>query len=244
MQAFIAGDTKALAAREPVRMFLYKTVSSAMIYGQGLRAFTIEEALVFLPRGVLSVLYAGKPKLGSWRAVGSGFEILLEGKSFSLQVSRGLHGAASTTLYGPSGNRTYWEVARPNDRRLAGRFETLYSGGSGSGGNVPVISSEGRKALVLTPDHRFVLSKDSSTTAVDKSSVTAVSNSNTLRGNWRYDPTAFTLTLEPDGGQPALAGPTFSSAAWSEGLATNSDWSILGIDSWWRADPASTPPPQ
>lgn len=243
VQAFENGDTSVFSGGAPLRLFMWKTVTSSMIYGQGgsrLRSFTIEQMLVLLPRGVLLSTYTGKDKVGSWRAAGSALEVTLDGKNMALRLGRGPNGQVSATLDGPRGAATYWEVARPNDSRLAGRYETLYSAGSGGGG-VPVISSEGKKALVLTPDHRFELSGASSTTAIDKRSVTAARNGGVLRGQWRYDPASFILTLQPEGGQPVLKGPTFPSAAWSQGDAPNSDWSILGVDRWWRAASVATP---
>ncbi len=225
VRAFAAGDTTAFAAGEPVRLFMVSEVRTQNVFRAGglqLESHNVDHLLVFLPRGVLLGVDAGRSTVGSWRSVADGFEVTVAGKTTALRLSRGQNGQNSMTAFG----LTYREVPRPTDSSLAGRYETMNATSAG-GGALASVSSYGHQTLLLTPDHRFEKSAASSTTASDNRFVAHAGHSDVLRGKWQYEPASFTLTLEPEGGKPALAGPTFQSP---------SGWSILGQNTWWRVD--------
>lgn len=213
VRAYSVGDATAFAAGEQVRVFM----TSKM------RTHNVDHLLVFLPRGVLLGIDGGRSTVASWRSVADGFEVTFAtGKTTTISLSRGQNGQNSMTAF----RLTYWEVPRPTDSSLVGRYETM-NATSGGGGALAWVSSYGHRTLLLTPDHRFEMSAASSTTASDTSFVAHAGHSHVLRGKWEYQPASFSLRLEPEGGKPALGGPTFQ---------TPTGWSILGQDSWWRVE--------
>lgn len=217
--AFVTGDAKVFAGGEPLRLFLTTRF----------RGRRIDDLLVFMPHGVLAEIDNGRATMARWRSISGGFELSINGKTAPLRLAKLPSGRAGLTGSG----LTYVEIPRLTEASLAGRYETMSAGGSG-GGPMLSVSHYGRKALVLTPDHRFVLGSSSSTTATDKSTVVAAARDGGISGKWRYEPASYTLTLEPDNGKPALSGPTFPSFLGALSNDRTTDWMVLGADTWWR----------
>lgn len=230
VKAFQTGDPKPFAGGEQVRLFINARVESKIVNvvgGSQVKTHTIDHLLVFLPRSVFLGADNGQAIVGSWRSVSSGFDVTLNGKTTAVRLSRAQNGQTLATGFG----LTYGEVSRLSDANLVGRYETLSSAVSGGAGS-PTISTSGKKALVLAPDHHFELSAESSTSVLAYGVSHGGAHNNVMRGKWQYAPTSFALILEPEGGQPRIAGLTCPSPV---------GWIVFNNDNWWRVNQTTSP---